>query len=178
MSDEQAPGRTPAKSMGDVLGDVGIVDRPSPPLLVFCSHSDVDDALCAELDNHLKPLQREGISFWHRGHLRAGAERIQIARSRLDQADVILLLLSSDFFASDDCHGEMLRAMARAATGTWAIPVIVRAVDWSHSVLAELKPLPSDRNAVTSWTNRDEAWTNVAVGVREVIDRLRGGRAA
>jgi hypothetical protein len=44
------------------------------------------------------------------------------------------------------------------------IPIILRRVDWSDTPFAKLQFLPKNAEPVTSWTNRDEAFTNVAQG--------------
>lgn len=52
------------------------------------------------------------------------------------------------------------------------IPVILRAVDWTLAPFHKLQALPTDGRPVTSWANRDEAFTNIAIGIREVVERM------
>jgi hypothetical protein len=104
------------------------------------------------------------------------------ARSRgdrhLDEADIILPRVSADFLASDSCYEvEMQRAPVRHKSGhACVIPIIVRSVDRSGAPFAALQALPKDAKAVASWKNTDEAWTDVARGIRHAADKLRKHR--
>ena len=94
---------------------------------------------CATPLRHTDPLRREGIiASWHDRRIIAGQEwKGQIDR-HLDEADIILLLVSADFLASDYCYEvEMQRALVRHQAGhACVIPVIIRSVDWSGALFA------------------------------------------
>jgi hypothetical protein len=96
----------------------------------------------------------------------------------LMSADVVLLLLSADFMASEYSYGvELQKAMDMHRAGqARVIPVLVRAVDLAHAPLSELRALPSDGRPVTSWSNQDEAWTDVVHGIRQVVEDIRDSR--
>lgn len=49
------------------------------------------------------------------------------------------------------------------------IPIILRPVDWNGAPFAKVQCLPTDGRPVTSWPNRDEAFRNVAEGIRRAI---------
>ncbi len=89
----------------------------------------------------------------------------------LKTAQVILLLISADFLASDYCFGvEMKMALERHERGeAKVIPVIVRPVDWKGSPFSKLQFLPRDGKAVSQWATRDEAYKNITEGIREAI---------
>ena len=56
----------------------------------------------------------------------------------------------------------MTLALERRRSGeAVVVPVIVRACDWEDSTLGGIQALPP-RSAVTSWPNKDEAWSEVA----------------
>ena len=46
-------------------------------------------------------------------------------------------------------------------------------VDWQGAPFAKLQALPKDGKPVKSWTDQDEAFTDVARGIREVVEELR-----
>ena len=98
----------------------------------------------------------------------------------MEKADLILLLVSPAFLASDYCYDvETARALERHALGeARAIPVIVRPCDWASAPFADLQALPRDGQAVTTWANRDEAWLDVTRGLRGVIPDLRRDKAS
>ncbi|XXU80978.1 toll/interleukin-1 receptor domain-containing protein [Sorangium sp. So ce1151] len=121
-------------------------------------------------------LKREGLlQSWHDRRIGAGDEWAGQIDRNLDEAEVILLLVSADFLASDYCFDkEMKRALARHDAGqARVIPVILRKTDWRSAPFARLLALPKDGRPVTLWQDRDEAWTDVALGIRSAIEGLR-----
>jgi hypothetical protein len=92
----------------------------------------------------------------------------------VNSAGIILLMVSADFMASDYCWNvEMSRAMERHEAGeAVVIPVILRAVDWQSAPFGKLQALPKDGKPVTSRPNLDEAFTNIATGIRGAVERL------
>jgi hypothetical protein len=87
------------------------------------------------LEDHLSALRRVGrISTWHDLELEAGTEWEPAILNKLNTADMILLLVSSNFIASEYCYGtELQRAIARHHEGTSrVIPIILRPCDWNH----------------------------------------------
>lgn len=145
------------------------------PLKVFYSYAHEDEELRKQLERHLSPLRREGlIRDWHDRKLLAGSDLGTEIDAHLREAHIVLLLISSDFFASDYCYSiEMQYALAKHSTDELkVIPVILRECDWSHAPFAKLVALPTDGRAVTSkaWNSPDEAFTVVARGIRELLD--------
>jgi len=148
----------------------------SPPIELFISYSHKDEALREQLGTHLSFLKRQGvIDEWHDRRIGAGQEWAGAIDEHLDSADVILLLISADFLASDYCYDrEMTRALERHDAGdACVIPVILRSVDWRGAPFAKLQALPREAKPVTSWPDRDEAVTAVARGIRTVVEGLR-----
>ncbi len=141
---------------------------------VFISYSPEDQDLQEELDLHLAHFKRQGkIQAWHRGKIEAGAEWDAAIKDQLETAQIILLLISSNFIASDYCYDQQLqRALQRHNEGTaQVIPIILRPTDWQNSAFSRLSPLPTDGRAITLWENRDEAFVNVVAGIRDAIER-------
>jgi internalin A len=142
------------------------------PLRLFYSYSHKDEKLRDKLETHLKILERQGlIAPWHDRKILAGEEWADDIDENLEHADIILLLVSADFINSDYCFGkELKRALERhdqhEAT---VIPIILRDVNWTKAPFARLQSLPRDGKAVTSWSNRDAAWTNVSKGIEQAI---------
>jgi hypothetical protein len=146
------------------------------PLEVFFSYSHRDEDLRDELEKHLSLLEHSGlIAGWHDRRIDAGAEWGDEIDSHARSAQIILLLISSDFLASEYCYGvEMKLALERhRKREAVVIPIILRPVDWAGAPFAFLQALPRNARPVTSWTSRDEALADVARGIREMIARLR-----
>ena len=79
--------------------------------------------------------------------------------------------------AKAECYDkEMTRALERHKAGTArVIPVILRPVDWHTAPFGKLQALPRDGKPVTSWKSRDEAFVDIARGIREVVVSLAAG---
>jgi tetratricopeptide (TPR) repeat protein len=150
------------------------------PLALFISYSHKDDDLRAKLDAHLSLLKRQDVfDVWHDRRIAAGREWAGEIDNALEDADVVLLLVSSDFLASDYCYDkEMVRALQRHDQGSArVVPVILRPCDWQSSQFGRLQALPRDGHPVVSYANVDTALTEVALALRALADEIRGGGA-
>ncbi len=141
---------------------------------VFFSYSEQDEQLRDELEKHLSILKRQGaLAIWHHHQITAGTEWQGEIDAHLDSAQVILLLVSPDFFAADYiCEVEIQRAMERHASRlARVIPVLLRPVDnWQEAPFGKLQPLPTNGKPVTTWENRDRAFENIAAGIRKILE--------
>jgi len=147
---------------------------------VFFSYSHADEDLRDQLEKQLAMLKRQGvIETWHDRRIGAGQELGQVIDDHINSDDIILLLVSPDFIASDYCYDiEMKRAMERHEAGeAIVIPVILRACDWHHAPFGKLLGTPKDGKPVTQWPDRDEAFLQVARSVRDAAGRISGSQA-
>src|SRR5262249_16955345 len=102
-------------------------------LSLFISYSHKDDAMREKLDTHLAVVKRQRVfDVWHDRRITGGREWADAIDEALERADVILLLVSADFLASDYCYDkELNRAMQRHEAGSArVVPVILRASGW------------------------------------------------
>jgi hypothetical protein len=145
---------------------------------LFFSYSHADEDLRNQLEKHLSALKHQGlIETWHDRRIAAGQAFDQEIDAHLEAAEVILLLISSDFLASDYCYErEMARAMERHETReAIVIPVILRPCDWHDTPFGRLTAAPKDGLAITKWPDLDEAFLDVVTAIKGVL-RLRGSR--
>jgi hypothetical protein len=143
---------------------------------VFISYSHKDEALRNEMENHLAMLKRDGtIETWHDRRIVAGSNLDTVISENLESAEVILLLVSASFLASDYCYDiEMGRALEKSAEGSAVvIPVILRPCDWRSSPFGKLRATPTDGKEVTMFANQDEAFGIVAKDVRTATKRFQ-----
>src|SRR5262245_11665534 len=149
--------------------------KPTRAVEVFFSYSHKDEDLQNELSKHLALLKRQRvITAWHDRRIGAGKEWKNEIDEHLNTADIILLRVSSDFLASDYCYDvEVETAMKRHEDGeARVIPVILRPVDLKGAPFGKLQALPKDARPVTDWPNRDQAFLNVAEGIRVAAEEL------
>ncbi len=148
-------------------------DSPQRAIEVFFSYSHRDETLRGELAKHLRLLERQGvITGWYDRQILPGSEWKGEIDSHLQAASIILLLVSVDFLDSDYCYDvEMRRAMERHDNGdARVIPIILRDVDWQSAPFGKLQALPKDGRPITSWDDQDQAFADIARGIRTVIE--------
>lgn len=149
----------------------------STPVEVFYSFAEADTSYLKQLEHHLSVLRHEGqITGWHKRRIAAGRDwQLELDR-HLTTASLILLLISPDFLSSDYQYGvELQRAMQRHdANEARVIPILVRACDWEGTPFSKLQPVPRNGKAITSWRNRDEAYTDVAKEILVALQTMQG----
>lgn len=151
----------------------------SDAVTVFFSYSHKDEALRDELAKHLEILKWSGeISAWHDRQILPGDEWDREIKDNLNTAQIILLLISSDFIASSYCRDiEIKRAIERhEAEEACVIPVILRRCMWSAAPFGRLQALPKNASPVTDtnvWPTFDDAFTNIAEGIKKAVDDVR-----
>lgn len=153
------------------------VDKSSSShyMCTFYSYSHEDEKLRAKLETHLKILERQGlIASWHDRRIGAGEEWKGAIDTHLEEARIILLLVSASFIASDYCWDiEMKRAIERHDCGeATVIPIILRSCDWRKAPFAKLQALPRDGKPVDEWRTLNAGFKNVAEGIRRAIGEI------
>lgn len=137
---------------------------------LFFSYSHKDEELRNELETHLALLKRQGvISSWHDRRITAGSDFDKTISSALESSQIVLLLVSAHFLASDYCYEkEMTRAIEKHEDGSAvAIPVILHPCDWHPAPFGHLRATPTDGKPVSMFANQHEAFAIVAKDVRE-----------
>jgi hypothetical protein len=148
--------------------------------ILFFSYSHRDEALRDQLETHLAMLKRQGfITTWHDRRITAGESFENTISVNLERADIVLLLVSPDFIASDYCYEkETMRTLERHREGTCtAIPVILRPCDWHDAPFGGLLASPKDGKAITLWPNIDEAFLDVTRAIKGALAKRGTSRA-
>lgn len=143
---------------------------------LFFSYAHEDEPMRDQLEVHLAMLKRNGlISSWHDRRIIAGADLDQTVDQNLEEADVILLLLSAHFLASSYCYEkESARALERHQAGTAiVIPVVLQPCDWLHSPFSRLRATPKDGKPVAKYPNLNDAFLEVISDIRAAAESLR-----
>lgn len=143
---------------------------------VFFSYSHKDEELRDELETHLSMLKRDGsITSWHDRRILPGADFAQQIDENLESADVVLLLVSSYFLASDYCvEVEMRRALERHEQGECRIiPVILRPCDWHSAPFGHLLALPKDGKPITHYPDLHQGFAEVVGAIRDMLSSTK-----
>jgi uncharacterized protein YjbI with pentapeptide repeats len=151
---------------------------PSQPVSVkvFISFVPSDQNLCRNLRDHLNLLARlKMIVLSHEAVLAPDTHQWERKTSTaFQEAQVVLLLVSAPFLASDQAWKEVIEpALNRHRQGSIClIPIVLRPVDWKGSPLAGLQALPTDGRSVTEWEHIDTPLREVSEGIRKVVQPL------
>lgn len=141
---------------------------------VFFSYAHEDEELRDKLETHLSVLKRQGvIETWHDRRIGPGDAFGDEIDAALETSDIVLLLVSADFLASDYCHDiEMRRALERHAQGlARVIPVILRPCDWHSSEFGHLNAVPRDGKPITKHATLDDGFVQVAEAIRSAVPK-------
>ena len=156
-------------------GTVKLPKTESSPAKVFISYCHMDKSLKEELIKHLSPLERLGlIEIWTDLEIKPGDEWDKEISKNIESADIVLLLISIDFINSKYCYDvELEQAISRFQDeGMRIVPVILRPCMWKHTSFAKFQALPSEAKAVTTWNNQDEALSDVAQGLYNLMAKI------
>lgn len=146
---------------------------------IMFSYAHEDQEMRDQLEVHLSSLKRQGvIGTWHDRRIGAGVEIDGEIDKHLTTADIILLLVSPYFIASDYCHDvEMQTAMARHKRGeARVIPVILDYCDWLDLPFGKLLAVPTDGRPIAKYPNRNEAFLEVVKAIKGAVADVMGQR--
>jgi predicted RNase H-like nuclease (RuvC/YqgF family) len=147
-------------------------------LNVFFAYAREDAEIRSKLSNHLAPLRRNNyISEWYDGEILGGEQWDEVIKDKLNAADIILILVSSDFIASQYAFTfEFSNALERHEHSLAVIiPIIVRPCAWQETPVKKIQLLPKGGAPIMGtgkWQSEDEAFTNVAEGVNRIVKKL------
>jgi internalin A len=145
-------------------------------LNIFLSYSHEDEILKDQLDNHLSALKKSNkINVWNDRKIQGGDNWDESIKKQLKEADIILLLISADFMASEYIWNvEVKSAIERDNNGeAKVIPIFLRDCDFKDMPFEKLQGYPEDAKPIISFQNRDDAFSQVAKGIRRDIEVWR-----
>lgn len=156
---------------------VAAASSTARPCRVFVSYAREDEPHRRRLVVHLAPVVRDGlIDVWSDQAVVAGADWERDIQHRLATADIVILLVTPDFVASEYCFERELPEVLRRheEEGLCVLPVLVKSVDLVNLPIGRFQGLPTDLRPITAWWDADEAWLQVALGVRKAAQEIRG----
>jgi hypothetical protein len=144
-----------------------MASSPSTRTKVFISYSHADKKWLERLKKHLKPVVRGGrLECWDDTHIQPGDDWQQEIRTALDTAQVAVLLISADFFASDFINEAELPPLLTAAQakGVRILPVIHSASRFTRNPsLARFQAVNSPDRPLDGMSRAEQ---------EEILDRL------
>lgn len=129
---------------------------------IFIAYAPEDKTLCEELRKQLKALR---VPIWHQGEILGGQDVAKQTLQELKGADIILVLLSADFLWGKE---ELMKTISQQ--NKIIVPILMRPCMWTETPFGKSQILPRNNKAVTSQINRDEAFFNIAVEIKNILD--------
>nr|WP_292914039.1 toll/interleukin-1 receptor domain-containing protein [Nitrosomonas sp.] len=144
------------------------------PVKAFVSYAHKDLEHLKALRSALAPLIRlQKLKLWDDRDINASDEWEKVLFQQLEEADIVLCLVSSDFVASDFCYqrefSSALEAHRRSEKNI--VPIMLRKTDWKDLPLSGIQGTPGEW--ITSATNQDEAWTKVSESLRPILEQAK-----
>ena len=146
---------------------------------IFIAYAAEDLPILEELKVHLSVLERLNMvdQIWYNGMVEAGENWEERVLDALHNADIILILVSADFIASDFAYNqEMLQAIKLHEEGkVTSLPIIVRPCIWEPTPFSRLQVLPKNKRPISSkdWKHEDEPYVEIVEAVEKAIVSIK-----
>lgn len=147
---------------------------PAPKVFISYAREDID--FKKTLETIITPMKRQGlIEPWHDGLIQPGELWNDAIRNNLNEADIVICLLSRDFLASEFINQvELPPVFQRHKAGTVKlIPIVVRPINLGASSFGQFQCIPLDNagslHAVSLWSSSDLAWVQIDKKIRAVV---------
>jgi nucleoside phosphorylase len=163
-------------SISNVLAPEQVsVQRPQNGLNLFYSYAPEDEKMSQDLRKHLVMLtvSRNGpVQELYANKIGVGLSNN--AAALLEQAQIILLLISADFMATDDLYNKQLKKAfdLQKAGKAHIIPILLRPTELGESRLADVVILPRNKLPISEWKSKDAAYTATVKEIKVVIEEF------
>jgi Leucine-rich repeat (LRR) protein len=140
---------------------------------IFISYSHADSSFKDEFKTAMIAITnwwQGDLMIWDDQHIRPGMDWNREIENNLEDSDIVVCLLSTDFLASDYCKKEMITALKmRENEGALVIPILVRPCAWEYTPFASLQFTNKKGCPITLSENKDVAWTEVSKLIFEYL---------
>lgn len=154
--------------------------RQSNPVRIFVSYSHKDLKHLEKLRAQLAVVERAGgVQIWWDGMLQPGSAWEEQIRTQVLSADLVILLLTANFFSSDYCvETELKAARQRERDGeSDIVPILVKSCPVERHWISELQLITeADGGAIAEARHPDKAWTKVVRQLHAKIDCVNAER--
>lgn len=152
------------------------------PTKIFIVYSHKDEANIQELRHHLSVFERShNATIGYDGMVTPGQEWEQVISHTFAESNIVLLILSSDFIADDDCYKKLEESIALHRQGKLiTVPIVMRECAWKETNLHSFTVLPHSEYAVVdrNWNNSDEPYTLISQALSPIVKQIQEGETA
>lgn len=164
-----APPQSPM-SPSDNPPTVSLASKPGMPLL-FINYVPDDGDYCEELKNWLRTLRKQKpLEFWDFTNVCAGELREAAIQQHLEQANLVILLLSATAMANDEWDRITKRALELQKQGrTRVVPILLRHALLDGDTYHGRQILPLKKVPIASASERGAVWGEVVAGIAKLL---------
>ncbi len=147
---------------------------PPSPVSAFISYARGDEHFLDEFIKRLMPLERDGLlKTWHDQQIEPGDDWQKKIAGGLAKSDLVFLLISANFMASDYCYnGKFEYALEHQKL---IVPILTSPeANWTKSPIAGFQALPKNGIPITKWQLQDEACANIVESIRQFLRKEYG----
>ncbi|MBW1972305.1 MAG: toll/interleukin-1 receptor domain-containing protein [Deltaproteobacteria bacterium] len=147
--------------------------KQNEKLKLFISYSHLDEEHIKEFIKHIAPLKSNGlIEDWYDRKTIAGQDFQDKIDNNLGNSDIVCLFISANFLSSKACVKEKKNSLElRKKKGIVVVPIILSACGWlDDKEISSLLALPEDGKQISDFTDPNNAWHNVYIGLKVVIE--------
>lgn len=148
------------------------------PSLMYIVYGLGEKDLFDQLDTHLAIPKRNGeIEIWERSKILPGQEKKKEICSKLESADIALLLITADAIYFEDSYQEISLAISILQRRHKPVyRIIMRSVSYQKSFLDTIPALPQENfPPIMEQTYCDKAFLEVVEEVRKVAHKIAAG---
>jgi hypothetical protein len=152
----------------------------SQKLTVFVSYSHTDEAWLKRVQVHLKPLARDGqLELWDDTQIKTGERWREAIKVALERADVAVLLISADFYASDFIANNELPPLLEAMRSEREIIIAGLHIGYSRfdrdKILSEYQTVntPNEPIEALSRAEQEKIFDKLARRIEELLGSRR-----
>jgi hypothetical protein len=151
-----------------------ILPKANETIPIYCSYAKRDQKFYDTLKTHLSIMLQQGlIRIWGTEDLSGGSTQ-ETVLEQLRMARIVLLFVSPNFLKLER-YAELNLALALREQGAVrVIPIILRrTAGWKETPFERFSSLPREKEAVSLWSDRDEAFYSIAQDIRTVVEEER-----
>ena len=158
-----------------------MTNQPSnSPISLFYSYCHKNKKYRQDMEESLALLKRRKLlKDFSDQSIHPGQDISAKVREKMNEADIMVFLVSREFIASDECMKEWESAKQLSKKGNllFRIPIILADCPW-QDMLEEssdkyLKALPEDGKPIAVFDDENVAWQQVYEGIKAAIDDIR-----
>ena len=141
---------------------------------VFISYSTQDKKHKDRLKVALEPLERNGyLKSWDESDIDIGSHKEESMLNKINEADLLLFLLSPDYLASDEAFDlEVKKAMERhenPGDEVRIVPIVTRFCEWKETDFKAFQVLPRNSKPISSWNDPDEVYLHITTELKKIV---------